>query len=64
LLKQEKDPGRAENYRPVTIGSLLSPLYWEIVDQKLRAQVSFTPQQKGFVSEAGCFSDVHILKEI
>jgi hypothetical protein len=64
LLKEGKDPARAENYRPVTIGSILSRLYWGLIDMKLRAQTSFTPRQKGFVSEAGCFNDVHILNEI
>jgi hypothetical protein len=63
LLKQGKDPSRVENYRPVTIGSLLSRIYWGIFDQKLRAVVRFTPRQKGFVDEAGCFNDVHILNE-
>jgi hypothetical protein len=36
LLKEGKDPARAESYRPVTIGSLLSRIYWGIFDQKWR----------------------------
>jgi hypothetical protein len=63
LLKEGKDPTKAENYRPVTIGSLIGRLYWGIIDQKLRAHISSSPRQKGFVSEAGCFNDVHILNE-
>jgi hypothetical protein len=63
LLKEGKDPTKAENYRPVTIGSLISRLYWGIIDQKLRARITSSPRQKGFVSEAGCFNDVHILNE-
>jgi hypothetical protein len=63
LLKEGKDPARAENYRPVTTGSLLSRVYWGILDQKLRSVMSFTPRQKGFVNEAGCFNNVHILNE-
>jgi hypothetical protein len=63
LLKEGKDPTKAENYRPVTIGSLISRLYWGIIDQKLRARISSSPRQKGFVSKAGCFNDVHILNE-
>jgi hypothetical protein len=63
LLKEGKDPTKAENYRPVTIGSLIGRLYWGIIDQKLRAQITSSPRQKGFVSEAGCFNDVHILNE-
>jgi ribosomal protein S15P/S13E len=63
LLKQGKDPSRVENYRPVTIGSLLSRIYWGIFDQKLQLVVRFTARQKGFVDEAGCFNNVHILNE-
>jgi hypothetical protein len=59
-----KDPARADSYRPVTIGSLLGWIYWGIFDQKLRNSTSFTPRQKGFVNEAGCFNDVHILNEV
>lgn len=36
ILKKGKDPTKAENYRPVMIGSLVSQLYWGIIDQKLR----------------------------
>jgi hypothetical protein len=63
LLKQGKDPAIAENYRPVTIGSIVSRVYWGILDRKIRARINFTPRQKGFVYEAGCFNDVHILCE-
>jgi hypothetical protein len=34
------------------------------VDKKLREVISFSPRQKGFVHEAGCFNNVHILNEI
>jgi hypothetical protein len=63
LLKEGKDPVQVENYRPVTIGSLLSRIYWGIFDQKLRSVMSFTTHQKGFVDEAGCFNNAHILNE-
>jgi hypothetical protein len=33
------------------------------MDQKLRAHITTSPRQKGFVREAGCFNDVHILNE-
>jgi hypothetical protein len=63
LLKQGKDPARVETYRPVTIGSLLSRIYWGILDQKLRSLIKFTTHQKGFVDEVGCFNSVHILNQ-
>jgi hypothetical protein len=64
LLKRGKDPALAESYRPITISSMLSRLYWGIIDQKLREHVRFHPRQKGFVSEAGCFNNVQILSEL
>jgi hypothetical protein len=51
LLKEGKDPARAESYKPVTIGSLRSGIYRGIFDQKLRSKIGFTPRQKGFVIE-------------
>lgn len=55
---------RAENYIPVTLSFLLSRMFWGIIDQKLRKTVRFSPRQKGFVSEAGCFNNMHILSEV
>ena len=63
IPKQGKDRSRVENYRPLTIGSLICRTYWGIVDRKLREVVSFSPRQKGFVNETGCFNNVHILNE-
>jgi predicted transcriptional regulator len=53
-----------ENYRPLTISSLICRTYWGIIDKKLREVISFSPRQKGFVHETGCFKNVHILNEI
>ena len=33
------------------------------MDKKLREVISFSPRQKGFVHETGCFNNVHILNE-
>jgi len=41
IAKQGKDASRVENYRPLTIGSLISRTYWGIIDKKLREVVSF-----------------------
>ena len=64
IPKQGKDGSRAENYRPLTIGSLICRTYWGIVDRMLREVITFSPRQKGFVHETGCFNNVHILNEI
>jgi hypothetical protein len=64
IPKQGKDRTRVENYRPLTIGSLICRTYWGIVDRKLREVTTFSPRQKGFVHETGCFNNVHILNEV
>jgi hypothetical protein len=38
-------------------------MYWGIIDRKLRDRISFSPGQKGFENESGCFNNVHILNE-
>jgi hypothetical protein len=63
IPKQGKDGSRVENYRPLTIGSLICHTYWGIVDRMLREVISFSPQQKGFVHKTGCFNNVHIFNE-
>jgi len=64
ILKEGKDSQRAENYRPITIGSLLSRIYWSLMDERLRSEVRLTPRQKGFVNEDGCFNNIHTLNKI
>ena len=63
IPKQGKDSSRVENYRPLTIDSLIGRTYWGIIDKKLRNVIIFSPRQKGFVHETGCFNNVHILNE-
>ena len=61
IPKQGNDLERTENYRPLTIGSILGRIYWGIFDTRLRSYADFSHRQKGFVSEAGCFNNVHAL---
>ena len=63
IPKQMKDSSRVENYRPLTISSLVCRTFWGIVDRNLRNVINFSPSQKGFVHETGCFNNVHILIE-
>jgi hypothetical protein len=64
ILKPGKETGKIKNYRPVTIGSLISRMYWGIIDKRLRMFTQFSPWQKGFVNESGCFNNVRIINEI
>jgi hypothetical protein len=40
IPKPAKDLRRVENYRPLTIGSLLGRIYWWILDNQLRERTS------------------------
>jgi hypothetical protein len=64
IPKEGKDGAKVVNYRPITISSLLSRLFWGIVDQRLRNVIKMNPRQKGFVAEAGCFANVQLLDEL
>jgi len=63
IPKQGKDSSRVENYRPLTISSLVCRTFWGIIDRKLRNVITFSQRQKGVVHETGCFNNVHILNE-
>jgi hypothetical protein len=62
--KDDKGPNKVENYRPITIGSILSRLFCGILHDSIKTRVTFTPRQKGFMDEPGCFNSIHILNEI
>lgn len=64
IPKEGKDTNRATNYRLLTIGSLLSRLFWGIMDERLRSTIQINPRQKGFVTEAGCFTNIQILHKL
>jgi hypothetical protein len=64
IPKPGKDLAKIASYRPITISSLLCRIYWGVIDTRLRKQLSFSPRQKGFVHEAGCFNNINILNEI
>jgi hypothetical protein len=64
ILKHGKNPLLADSYRPITIGSLISRTYWGSIDQRLRNITTFSPRQKGFVNENGCYNNVHTLSEL
>jgi hypothetical protein len=64
ILKDGKDSHKIENYRPITIGSILCRLFWGILNDRIKRIVKFTPRQKGFMDEPGCFNNIHTLNEI
>jgi len=54
--KDGKDLNKVWNYRPITIASILSRLFWGVVHDRIKVHINFTPRQKGFMSESGCFN--------
>jgi hypothetical protein len=62
--KDGKDLNKVGNYRPITIASVLSRLFWGVIHDRIKVHIKFTPWQKGFMSESGCFNNIHILNEI
>jgi len=58
------DPNKIENLRPLTISPILCRMYWGIIDQRRRANTNFSQRQKGFVSEPGCFNNIHALNPL
>ena len=63
IAKQGKNRSRVEYYRSVTISSLVCRTFCGTVDKKLRNVIFFSPRQKCFVHDTGCFNNVHILIE-
>ena len=62
LLHKSDDREVVDNYRPLTIGSILIRLFAKIWDKRLRVYVDINPRQKAFVPLDGCFENVNILK--
>lgn len=60
ILKEGKDQALADNYRPITISSILSRIYWGIVDQRMREFACLNIRQKGFTNEPGCFNNISL----
>lgn len=64
IPKPDKDLNEIKNWRPITVGSLLSRTFSAVLDSKLRKFVLQIDQQKGFSNEDGCRFNTVLLKEI
>lgn len=64
IPKPDKDLNEINNWRPITVGSLLSRTFSAVLNNKLRQFVLQIYQQKGFSNEDGCRFNVTLLKEI
>jgi hypothetical protein len=62
IPKPGRDLRQAENYRPITIGSLLGRIYWGILDNRLRGQTAFSPTRKDlFTSQAVSIMSIFLM---
>ena len=64
IPKAGKDASDPNNYRPITISSLLARLYSGLLDSNLRKVVRNHDRQKGFVQESGCAVNCTILDHV
>ncbi|PBC25188.1 Retrovirus-related Pol polyprotein from type-1 retrotransposable element R2 [Apis cerana cerana] len=61
IPKPGKSAEEVENWRPITIGSLLGRIYSAMIDRKLRSKIKQHPRQQGFTQEDGCKNNIAIL---
>ena len=61
IPKPGKSAEEVENWRPITIGSLLGRIYSAMIDRKLRSKIKQHIRQKGFTQEDGCKNNIAIL---
>lgn len=52
IPKPNKNASNVENWRPITIGSILSRMFSSILDGRLRSGITQNIRQKGFTSES------------
>ena len=64
IQKDGKDPKKAENWRPITISSLLCRTYTGLPETRLRETTKLHQRQKGFVPGQGCAQNCLILQGI
>lgn len=52
---------KIENWRPITISSLMSRIFTSLIDLRIRDAVQQNIRQKGFTSENGCKQNIMLL---
>ncbi|KAG7196444.1 hypothetical protein KM043_000647 [Ampulex compressa] len=62
IPKVGKDLKDVRNWRPITIGSIISRIFSSLIDSRIRAAVSQCKRQKGFTKENGCQSNILLLQ--
>lgn len=63
IPKNGKDLKEVANWRPITVGSVLSRIFTSILDTRMRSVVKINDRQRGFISENGCRGNIALLDE-
>jgi hypothetical protein len=60
IPKPNKDLNKTENWRPITISSILSRIFSSTPDRRVKRGIVQNIRQKGFISENGCKINVEL----
>jgi hypothetical protein len=61
IPKNNKDLSKAENWRPITIGSIISRIFSSTLDKRIKRGIVQNIRQKGFTSANGCKINAEIV---
>ncbi len=64
LLPKSGDPTIVNNWRPLTIGTLVLRLYTAMLARRISNAVKLNPRQRGFIPAQGCFENLYLLQGI
>jgi hypothetical protein len=64
IPKANKPSSLVENWRPITIGPVLGPIFSSILDRRIRRGIMLSLSQKGFISENGCKINIDLLSTL
>uniref|UniRef100_A0A803VHT8 Reverse transcriptase domain-containing protein n=1 Tax=Ficedula albicollis TaxID=59894 RepID=A0A803VHT8_FICAL len=67
LIPKSTEPERLKdtnNWRPITIGSILLRLFSRIVTARLSKACPLNPRQRGFIRAAGCSENLKLLQSV
>ena len=60
LIHKGGDVNNIDNWRPITICSVLRRIFERILDSRIRSYVAFNPNQRGFSSCPGTYTNTTI----
>jgi hypothetical protein len=64
IPKSNKDPNKAENWRPITIGPILVRIFFSTLDRRIRRGIVQNIRQRGFTFENECKINTDFLNDL